>query len=80
MTKPESPAVKLKSLPPSCLGPDGKLPRMSEEEHRRYMESALRRLDEIDLMTDEDPPGAFEEFMRGLDAGRPHRPLFKEYY
>lgn len=80
MPKPESSDVNLDSLPPSCLGPDGKLPRMSEEEHRRYIESALRRLDEIDQMTDEDPPGAFEEFMRGLDKGRPHRPQFKGYY
>ena len=32
--KPNSPDVNLESLPPSCLGPDGKLPRMSEEEHR----------------------------------------------
>ncbi len=80
LPKPESPDVNLDALPPSCLGPDGKLRRMSEEEHRLYIESALRRLDEIDQMTDEDPPGAFEEFMRGLDEGRPHRPQFKGYY
>ena len=41
------------------------------------LESALRRLArQIDQMTDEDPPGTFEEFMRGLDEGRPHRPMF----
>jgi hypothetical protein len=53
---------------------------MSEEEKREYLESARRRLDEIEQMTDEDPPGSFEEFMRGIDEGRPHRPLFTGYY
>lgn len=80
MMAPKLPKVNLESLPPSCLGPDGKLSKMSDEEVRQYTESALRRLDEIDQMTEEDPPGAFEEFMRGLDEGRPHRPMFKGYY
>ncbi len=39
--KPEQIDARLQSLPPSCLGPDGKLPRLTEEEHRRYIESAL---------------------------------------
>jgi len=53
---------------------------MSEEERRQHLESVRRRLAEIEQMTDEDPPGAFEEFLRGLDEGRPHRPMYKEYY
>jgi hypothetical protein len=53
---------------------------MTEEERRQRLESVRRRLAEIEQMTDEDPPGAFEEFMRGLDEGRPHRPMFKGYY
>jgi hypothetical protein len=80
MSTPKSPDVNLDSLPPSCLGPDGKLRIMTDEERRQLLESARRRLAEIDQMTDEDPPGAFEEFMRGLDEGRPHRPMFKGYY
>ena len=82
MKKPESPPVNLESLPPSCLGPDGKLPRMSEEEHRRYVESALRRLDEVEQIPDgeDDPPDALEQMMRGIDETRVHRPLFKGYY
>ena len=80
MTTPKSPDVNLDSLPPSCLGPDGKLRKMTDEERRQILESARRRLAEIDQKTDEDPPGAFEEFMRGLDDGRPHRPMFKGYY
>ena len=38
--KPEQIDARPQSLPPSCLGPDGKLPRLTEEEHRRYIESA----------------------------------------
>jgi hypothetical protein len=67
MTTPKSPDVNLVSLPPSCLGPDGRMRKMTDEERRQVLESARRRLAEIDQMTDEDPPGAFEEFMRGLD-------------
>jgi hypothetical protein len=67
----------LSKLPPSGLGPDGKLPRLTDEERRRLIESARQRLAEIAEMTDDDPPGAFEEFMRNLDENRPHRPLFK---
>jgi hypothetical protein len=68
------------SLPTSCRGPDGKLRQMTEEEHRQYIESALRRIDEIEQIPDNpgDPPE--EEWMRGIDALRPHRPLFKDYY
>jgi hypothetical protein len=80
MTNLKSADVNLESLPPSCLGPDGKLLRMSEDQLRQHLESVRRGLAEIDQMTDEDPPGAYEEFMRGLDNGRPHRPLFKGYY
>jgi hypothetical protein len=31
-------------------------------------------------MPDEDPPGAWEEAMRDLDAHRPHRKLFEGLY
>ncbi len=68
------------TLPRSCLGPDGQLPLECEEERRNRLESVRRRLAEIEQMTDEDPPGAFEEFMRGLDEGRPHRPMFEGDY
>jgi hypothetical protein len=34
-------------------------------------------LQEFDLMPDNDPPGAWEEAMRDLDAQRPHRKLFE---
>ena len=56
--------LKSISLPPSCRGPDGKLRQMTEDEHRQYIESALRRIDEVEQIPDEpsDPPE--EEWMR----------------
>jgi hypothetical protein len=82
LIKPDLTNVNLESLPPSCLGPDGKLRRMSDDEHRRYIESALHRLDEIEQIPDgeDDPPDALEQMMMGIDETRAHRPLFKEYY
>jgi hypothetical protein len=72
--------LKPESLPPSCRGADGRFKTMTEEEHRRYIASALRRLDEIEEIPDAgtDPPD--EVWMRGIDEMRPHRPLFKAYY
>ena len=77
---PDLPRPDPSKFPPSGLGPDGKLRRMTEEEHRRYIESARRRLAEIaEIPNDpDDPPD--EEWMRGIDEMRPHRPLFKGYY
>jgi hypothetical protein len=76
--KPEmvhSPTVE---LPKSCLGPDGKIPPMTEEE-RRLLSQALREtLEAIAQIPDDDPPGSFEEFMRGVDERRPHRPILPE--
>ncbi len=72
--------LKTGPLPPSCRGPDGKLRRMTEEEHRQYIESALRRVKEIEQIADDPSDPAEEDWMRGIDAMRPHRPLFKDYY
>jgi hypothetical protein len=82
MIKPDSPDINLQSLPPSCLGPNAKLLRMSDEEHRQYIGSVLRRLDEVEQIPDgdDDPVDALEQMMRGIDEMRPHRPLFKGNY
>ena len=40
--KSEPRELKPESIPPSCFGPNGRLPIFSEDEHRRYIESALR--------------------------------------
>jgi hypothetical protein len=67
-------------LPKSCLGADGKLPPINEEERRLRAEALRETLEAISLIPDDDPPGTFEEFMRGIDEGRPHRPMFKGMY
>ncbi len=77
---PKAPRPDLSKLPASGLGPDGKLRRMTDEERAHAIESARRRLAEIAEMTDDDPSGAFEEFMRSVDESRPHRPLFRGMY
>jgi hypothetical protein len=74
---PDLPRPDLSKLPPSGLGLDGKLRRMTEEEQRLHIESVRQRLTEIAEMTDEDPPGAFEAFMRNFDEDHPHRPQFE---
>ena len=77
---PNAPRPEQSKLPPSGLGPDGKLRPMTDEERRVHIESARQRLAEIADMTDDDPSGAFEEFMRNVDESRPHRPLFEGMY
>jgi len=71
---------KIGPIPPSGLGLDGKLRAMTEQEHRQYIESALRRIDEIEQIPEDpnDPPD--EEWMRAIDELRPHRPVFKGCY
>jgi hypothetical protein len=75
--KPETAHSPIAELPKSCLGPDGKIPRMTEEERRLRSEALRETLEAIAQIPDDDPPGSFEEFMRGIDEGRPHRPMFK---
>jgi hypothetical protein len=67
-------------LPRSCRGPDGTLRQLTETEHREYIESALRRIDEVEAIPDDPNDPSEEQWMRGIDALRPHRPLFKDYY
>jgi hypothetical protein len=67
-------------LPPSCQGPDGKFRHMPEEELRPYVESVRRRFAEIAQIPADPSDPADEEWMRGIDQMRPHRPLFKGCY
>jgi hypothetical protein len=80
MMKPKTLDLKPGSLPPSGLGPDGKLKIETEEERRQRLESARRLLREIAEIPNDpgDPPD--EEWMRGIDEMRPHRPVFKGCY
>jgi hypothetical protein len=75
--KPKSRELKSEPLPVSGLGPDGKLKIENEEERRQRLESARRRLREIAEIPDEPDDPSDEEWMRGIDEMRPHRPVFK---
>jgi hypothetical protein len=77
MLEPKTVELKLGPIPLSFLGTDGKIHHMTEEEHRQYIESARRRLVEITQIPSDpnDPPD--EEWMRGIDEMRPHRPFFR---
>jgi hypothetical protein len=80
VSKPKLIELKSGTLPPSGLGPDGKLKMETEHERRQRLDSARRRLWEIAEIPDDpdDPPD--EEWMRGIDEMRPHRPVFKGSY
>jgi hypothetical protein len=80
LTKPKTLDLKPGPLPPSGLGPDGKLKIETEDERRQRLESARRLLHEIAEIPNDpgDPPD--EEWMRAIDEMRPHRPVFKGCY
>ena len=62
------------------LNANGKLVPLTEEESQAYIEASNRALDAIGTLVDQSPPGTDEEFMRAIDARRPHRPLFEGLY
>ena len=42
--------------------------------------AAVRALEAIEQLPDDDPPGTEEQFMRNFDEDHPHRPQFEGYY
>ena len=80
MIRPKTAELNRGSLPPSCLGPDGRFREETEEQRTKRLESARRRLREIAEIPNgpDDPPD--EEWMRAIDELRPHRPVFKGSY
>jgi hypothetical protein len=59
----------------------GSLPKRTEEERKARSEALKRALDLMETITDEtDTDENWREVMRGIDEGRPHRPLFKGHY
>ena len=56
----------------------GKLIPLHDEELRLHNAEAIRALDEIAGLSDEtDTQEVWDEVYRGIDEGRPHRPLFE---
>lgn len=62
------------------LDDQGRIIPMTDEERRAWAKSALEGLKAMAEIPDTDPPGSDIEFMKAIDAERPHRPLFKEFY
>jgi hypothetical protein len=53
---------------------------ISAEEQAVNARAVAELVERMLTMPDEDPPGAWEEAMRDLDAHRPHRKLFEGLY
>ena len=64
---------------PAVLDEHGRLV-MSDDERRARSAAGLRALLALAELPDTDPPGTDELVMRGIDEGRPHRPLFEGMY
>jgi hypothetical protein len=68
-------------LPPRAMDASGRLLPMSDDERRARVEHALAALDRIETISDPtDTDERWREVMRGIDEGRPERPLFEGRY
>jgi hypothetical protein len=63
-----------------CNDVTGRVRPISAEEQAKKAQAVAAFVDMMLAMPDEDPPGAWEEAMRDLDAHRPHRKLFEGLY
>jgi hypothetical protein len=63
-----------------CNDVRGRVLPITPEEQARNARAIAETIEWMLATPDEDPPGAWEEAMRDLDAHRPHRKLFEGYY
>jgi hypothetical protein len=63
-----------------CNDATGRVLPITPEEQARNARAIAAFVERMLAMPDEDPPGAWEEAMRDLDAHRPHRKLFEGMY
>ena len=63
-----------------CNDATGRVLPITPEEQAQKALAIAGFVDKMLAMPDEDPPGAWEEAMRDLDAHRPHRKLFEGLY
>jgi hypothetical protein len=63
-----------------CNDAKGHVLPITPEEQARNAKAVAELVERMLAMPDEDPPGAWEEAMRDLDAHRPHRKLFEGLY
>jgi hypothetical protein len=73
----ERPAAR---RPVPCNDASGRILPITPEEQARNARAIAETIKWMMAMPDDDPPGAWEEAMRDLDAHRPHRKLFEGYY
>jgi hypothetical protein len=66
--------------PVPCNDATGRVLPITHEEQARDAAAIANLVERMLAMPDEDPPGAWEEAMRDLDAQRPHRKLFEGLY
>ena len=68
-------------LPTPAVDALGRLRPETAAEHRARSAELRSALEEIEAIRDEtDTPEVWAEVMRGIDASRPHRPLFEGQY
>lgn len=60
-----------------CYDARGRFRPITREEQAQKARAVAVFVEKMLAMPDEDPPGAWEEAMRDLDAHRPHRKLFE---
>jgi hypothetical protein len=63
--------------PQPCDDASGRMAPISAKEQARDARAVANFVERMLAMPDEDPPGAWEEAMRDLDAHRPFRKLFE---
>jgi hypothetical protein len=66
-------------LPRSAVTPEGRLIPETPEEREARSKALLEWLADMDdpnSPNEPDPPEMWDEIMRSIDEGRPHRPLF----
>jgi len=63
-----------------CNDATGRVRPISAEEQAQNARAIADLVERMLALPDEDPPGAWEEAMRDLDAHRPHRKLFEGLY
>src|SRR5262249_38682210 len=66
--------------PVPCNDARGRVLPITPEEQAQKARAIAAFVEKMLAMPDEDPPGAWEEAMRDLDAHRPHRKLFEGLY
>src|SRR5262245_57825632 len=77
---PQDPECQAAPRPAPRVDARGRILPITPEEQARNARAIAETIEWMLATPDEDPPGAWEEAMRDLDAHRPHRKLFEGLY